>query len=609
MPDDTPPGRVGRFEVRRELGRGAMGVVFEAHDPMLHRTVALKVIRLPFAANRKERSDFERRFLTEARAAAGLSHPGIVGIHEAGRDDATGTFYLALEHLAGQLLSDRIAEKGQFEEAEGLRLAAQLARALDYAHRRGVVHRDMKPENVMVLADGQVKILDFGLAKLGASQEQTAAGQFMGTPLFASPEQALGRAVDGRTDLFALGGILYTLLAGRRPFEGETLAQVLARVTHQPPPGLRVANPAVSAGTEAIVLRALAKDPAERYSSGNAMADDLEDVLDGRPPRHLVKPGSPALERTLVVRRREEEGLPELALEPPTPARRRRRSPLRAIGLLLLLGGLAAHYRSISGPERLADVLAPLLGPLLAPPSSQRPVEPRVVRGAPPPSALSSESLSPGTALVESSKLDSSETQTPPSSEAGTGSAPAPTSQPAPVSVVDGEDPQSTRDAQAEPVADDAAPVLLPDDHEAEGEAESPAPASATPEPVPLASPSPARAAPSARPAPPAKAELAIHLEHPLTRGTVRVWLDAKLVLRSPLSSTVSKKILFFTFRNGRVRETLQVPPGRHRLRVEVKGKERVDSAQVSAEFRPGVGRRLYVRPGGSRGRLAFEWR
>jgi serine/threonine-protein kinase len=648
MPEDTLPGRVGRFEIRRELGRGTMGVVFEAHDLTLHRTVALKVIRLAFAATSKERQDFERRFLTEARAAAGLSHPGIVVVHEAGRDEASGMLYLALEHLVGQSLESALAQKGRFEETEALRIAAQVARALDYAHRRGVVHRDIKPANVMLLPDGQVKILDFGLAKVETGHEQTAAGQFLGTPLFVSPEQALGLKVDGRSDLFSLGAILYTLLAGRRPFEGETLARILARVAHQPPKPLREVSAAVSAAAEAVTLRALAKSPDDRHPTGAAMAEDLEDVLAGRPLRHPAPPlpretqaadaaradgQGRTNEGTVVAKAAGLESLPELVLDERPAARKRRRVPLRALSLLLLLGGLAIYFWSISGSERLAEAIAPFLTSLsrsLSAGEQPSPARAAVTLPASPsatvPEAGESVPAAPGSIPTgETPARDTPLSPTPPEataepSGAGTSPSSAPEPTPGPVSNVAEADPEA-----ATPTTDpgeEEDPVLLPDEDEPRGaDAESAAaslrvpPEPPIPEPTPTPS-GPASGAPpsrsssaSPRPETPATAELAIRLEHPLTKGTVRVWLDEELVLRAALGSVVSKKVLFFSFRSGRVRETLQVRPGKRRLRVEVRGKGRSDAEQVVAEFRPGARRRLDVREGKSRGRLAFIWR
>ena len=588
---DTPPSRIGRFEILRELGRGMMGVVYEAHDPVLHRTIALKVIRLTFAASEKEREAFERRFMTEARAAAGLSHPGIVVVHEVGRDAETGLPYLALEHLPGTTLAERIATGGPVEKQEALRLVLRVAEALHYAHGRGVVHRDIKPANVMVLPGGEPKILDFGLAKLEAGHEQTAAGQFLGTPLFMSPEQALGQAVDGRSDLFSLGAILYTLLAGRRPFEGESVTRILARVAHQPPSPLREAAPSVSADTEYVVMRALQKDPARRYATGAAMAEDIADVLAGRSPRHRADLSPAPGEGTVVARAEVGEELPELALEPAS-SRPRRRFPLRALSLTLLLGGLALYYLSISGPERLAEVAALLLvPPMVAPPAT-------LPRGeVTPPDATVTPSPEPTASPAE---------PTEPAAVASAEPAASPSPSPSPLteSAVPNDDSEtSPTSGSLEPSSDEVAPVVLPDAEEVVPEVSVPV------------SPSPWAPAPAARPSPTVlasprpSAELAIHLEHPLTKGTVRAWLDGKLVFRAALSSVVTKKILFFTFRGGHVRETLRVGAGEHLLRVEVRGEGRADSGQASVDFKPGARRQLFVRPGSSRGKLSFQWR
>ena len=592
MPTDTMPAQIGRFQIGRELGRGMMGMVYEAHDPVLHRTIALKVIRLTFAASEQERETFEQRFMTEARAAAGLSHPGIVVVHEVGRDAETGLLYLALEYLPGTTLSERIATGGPLEQREALRLAQRVAQALHYAHGRGVIHRDVKPANVMVLPDGEPKILDFGLAKLEAGHEHTAAGQFLGTPLFMSPEQALGQPVDRRSDLFSLGAILYTLLTGRRPFEAENVARILARVAHQPPVPLREAAPSVSADAEYVVMRALEKDPARRYATGAAMAEDIADVLAGRAPRHFADLTPAPGEGTLVASLPLEGNLPEIALEP-SPLRPRRRLPLRALSLTLLLGGLALYYLSISGPEQLAEVVAFVLTPPLA----IRPAARKRGGIAPP------------------QPTDTALTATPEPAPSPTDVAlPLPSPSPEPARPREeeadeaGEAPSTA--LSTEPSLSDVAPIVLPDTDEVVAEALPPAAPGPPPTPVkpPASKPSPL-AAPAGRASPPLSAQLAVHLEHPLDKGTVRAWLDGKLVFRGTLSSVVTKKILFFTFRGGHVRETLRVGAGEHVLRVEVRGEGRADSGQASVEFKPGAKRRLFVRPASSRGRLSFQWR
>jgi len=199
-----------------------MGVVYEAHDSALGRRVALKTIRLAHELPPDERQRFEKRFLAEARAAAGLSHPGLVVVHDVGRDAASEMLFIALEYLEGRTLAEEMAGGAPLEWRRALRIAAQLAEALHHAHALGIVHRDVKPANVMMLSSGQPKVMDFGIAKLPASQ-LTSTGQLFGTPLYMSPEQAQGEAVDARSDLFSLGGVLYEMLTGRRCFDAPSL--------------------------------------------------------------------------------------------------------------------------------------------------------------------------------------------------------------------------------------------------------------------------------------------------------------------------------------------------------------------------------------------------
>jgi hypothetical protein len=278
----SQPAQIGRYEIRGELGRGMMGVVYEAYDPALGRTIALKTIRLALAPTDKEREDFERRFLTEAQIAARLAHPGIVVVHDVGRDAQHGILYIALEHLQGRTLAD-VAAEGPMPWRDALRLVGRVAVALRYAHGKGVVHRDIKPANIMVLPSGEPKIMDFGIAKLEATN-LTSPGQFFGTPLYMSPEQALGHAVDARTDLFSLGSVAYLLIAGNPPFEAPNVPSILARVAYQHARSL--AGDGVPDDAEYVISRAMAKEPGDRYADGQAMAEDIEDVLAGRPPRH-----------------------------------------------------------------------------------------------------------------------------------------------------------------------------------------------------------------------------------------------------------------------------------------------------------------------------------
>jgi len=276
---------LGRYEIQEEIGRGMMGVVYRAFDPVLGRPVALKTVGLAFALPEGERRLFEERFLAEARVAAALAHPGIVVVHDAGRDAATGTLFIAFEHLEGRTLAEMTADGASLEWREALRVVGRVAEALQHAHARAVIHRDIKPANIMILAGGEPKVMDFGIAKVPASQI-TIPGEFFGTPSYMSPEQANGDMVDARSDLFSLGSILYLLLTGRRAFDADTIPTILARVAHRDPPAPSRFVPSLPAELDYLVQRALAKRRSDRYPDARTFAEDIADVLDGRPPRH-----------------------------------------------------------------------------------------------------------------------------------------------------------------------------------------------------------------------------------------------------------------------------------------------------------------------------------
>ncbi len=281
-----PASTIGRYEILREIGHGAMGVVYEAHDPVLDRTVALKVIQ-PSTEGEAARV-FEERFLAEARIAAALQHPGIVVVHDVGRDEPTGALFIALELLRGETLAD-LGERGPLDWRAVLQIVAQVARALHHAHGHGVVHRDIKPANVVVLPTGEVKVMDFGIARLETARHRlTTTGEFIGTPLYTAPEQAKTEDVDGRADVFSLASVAYTLLTGRAAFFAPTIPGIVHRVVYEEPEPLSRFVPGLPADVEHVLAHALAKDPADRYPTAQALAEDAEDVLAGRPPRHLA---------------------------------------------------------------------------------------------------------------------------------------------------------------------------------------------------------------------------------------------------------------------------------------------------------------------------------
>jgi serine/threonine protein kinase len=289
---------IGRYEVQRELGRGAMGVVYQAKDTVLQRNVALKTISLTFAVSESDRRTFEARFLQEARAAATLAHPGIVVVYDVGVDPETGTPYMALEFLRGKTLESVLAAGQTLDWREALRTVARVAEALQHAHANGIVHRDIKPANIMVQASGEPKIMDFGVAKVD-TVHLTTGGRILGSPSYMSPEQAGGQRLDARSDLFALGAVLYELLTGKKAFPGPDLPTILRRLAYEDPVTPSALSPGLPAAVDAVVARALAKEAAARYPSGKALAEDIEDILAGRPPRHLGK--APDVPRTIVA--------------------------------------------------------------------------------------------------------------------------------------------------------------------------------------------------------------------------------------------------------------------------------------------------------------------
>jgi serine/threonine protein kinase len=270
MPD-TAIQRIGRYEILEEIGRGAMGVVFKGRDPLIGRLVAVKTITSGVA----ESKDLLERFYREARAAGGLQHPNIVTIYELA--ESGGAPFIAMEYLEGESLDRLIARKPALPLATKAAYVLQACRALDYAHRRGVIHRDIKPANIVVTREDVVKVVDFGIARL-ADASKTQTGTVLGTLAYMSPELVRGEHADARGDIWALGAVLYELLAYQRPFTGENHAALLMNILQQEPPSIRQFVPQCPAALERIILKALQKDEKLRYPSMEAFLKNLEDV-------------------------------------------------------------------------------------------------------------------------------------------------------------------------------------------------------------------------------------------------------------------------------------------------------------------------------------------
>ena len=285
--------KYGRYQIVKELGKGSMGVVYQAHDPHIDRLVALKALR----QDRVSSEDFVQRFLKEAKAIGRLAHPNIVTVYDVGRDH--GTIYIAMEFLEGNPLNEVIqGEKLGLEEI--VNLGVQVAEALDYAHEKGIVHRDIKPTNIILTPDDQAKITDFGIARIEDSSvtQQTQAGEILGTPVYMSPEQVMGRPVDGRSDLYSLGVILYELSTQKRPFGGSNLAAIFRAITQDTPAEPAKTDSSISRELSELVMKSLDRRPDKRFQTGKAMAKALKACLKVKkskalPPKPIKKKPKP----------------------------------------------------------------------------------------------------------------------------------------------------------------------------------------------------------------------------------------------------------------------------------------------------------------------------
>jgi serine/threonine-protein kinase len=275
MDDTHAKPTFGRYEILRELGRGAMGTVFLGRDPKIHREVAIKTLEYAQVAP-GELAEVKARFFREAEAAGRLSHPSIVAVHDVGEEHDMA--YIAMERLDGEELTHYCKPDHLLPIPRVLTIIAEVTAALDYAHRQGVIHRDIKPANIMLLAEGRVKVTDFGIAHV-VDASQTRTGVILGTPNYMSPEQVAGENLDGRSDLFSLGIVLYELLCGAKPFKGDTITAILHAINHTPPAPLTEFNPEIPTCCQALVKKLLAKKAAQRFDSAETLARAIDSCL------------------------------------------------------------------------------------------------------------------------------------------------------------------------------------------------------------------------------------------------------------------------------------------------------------------------------------------
>ncbi len=289
-PSELQPGQtLGGYTIESVIAAGGMGTVYRARRAMLDKTVALKVLHAAIAPEQ----DNLARFLREAKVAANLDHPAVIKVFDVGQDQ--GRHFMAMEHVDGRDLRSLVTEHGPFSPRKALRIVRQIAEVLAYAHDKGLIHRDVKPANILITEKNEAKLGDFGLARLSREDhEVTMAGTILGTPAFMSPEQCRGDALDGRTDLYSLGATLYFLLSGRVPFIGDNPTVLLHRVINEPPPPLKQLAPDVPDSVVVLVQRLMAKLPDMRFADGREVAAAIDDALVGRSASR-ARPAEPAL--------------------------------------------------------------------------------------------------------------------------------------------------------------------------------------------------------------------------------------------------------------------------------------------------------------------------
>jgi serine/threonine-protein kinase len=304
--------RFGRYEIVGELGRGAMGVVYQARDPQIDRMVALKTVSL-WGQEPDEEKEFRLRFMNEAQAAGRLHHPGIVSVFDVGESPENRDPYIVLEYVSGESLNRILSREKKLPLKQALQLAEEIAGALDYAHGQGVIHRDIKPANILITETGHAKIADFGIAKLNLAHF-TIPGRVLGTPAYMAPEQLSGEGVDGRSDLFSLGVILYAMVTGHSPFQGSSATTVCFKVANREPIAASALDMSLPPQLDAVISRAMAKEPSERYQKGSDFADDLHILQQAYKPTTTTT--LRALTATGILSGTQQSGKPGAAVAP-----------------------------------------------------------------------------------------------------------------------------------------------------------------------------------------------------------------------------------------------------------------------------------------------------
>ncbi len=543
--DDRRGERFGRYEILAELGRGAMGIVYKARDPKINRVVAIKTFSL-VTQTPEEEQEYRERFFREAEAAGRLSHPGIVTVFDVGEEPETRAPYIVMEFVGGQSLEKVLSNGDHKLPVEvAMQIAHELAEALDCAHGQGVVHRDLKPANILITEDGHAKIADFGVAKLNLAT-QTLAGRALGTPAFMSPEQLNGETVDGRSDLFSLGVVLYTVLTGYRPFQGNSAMTVSYKVVNREPIPATVLETKLPTGLDYIISRAMAKDPAQRYQRGMEMALDIQDLRDGRELWSKAKQptsaaGSAASNSSDKVKQSKNQISGSI------------RNPAGAHGKLP--HGLGESLMETMRKKSFAGALL-VAGVMLFAFRIDRVVWPKAVE--------------------PHNRVNRAES-TPP---------PLPVSVAAPVNVPKLALPVSNPSTTAQ--------VLSPPTKSDATKSASSAKASPKTSPSPA---SPDHSLSKALPATLPPATLEIEVEHKFAAAHLSIWVDGSLSYTHTLEGTDKKRLVVFHRVQGHEFHAVQIPPGNHQLRVQVTSDPDLTehSATLSGDFSSGKEKMLQI--------------
>ncbi|UCE21371.1 MAG: protein kinase, partial [Candidatus Aminicenantes bacterium] len=359
--------KIGKYEIQSILGKGAMGIVYKALDPDIDRQVAIKTIRFDLASEETDNEEIMQRFIREAQAAGKLTHPNIITIFDVGREE--DLTYIVMQYIEGPSLQRLIAQGEKFTVPEVTKLMEQVCSGLDFAHQHGIVHRDIKPGNILLDKNRRPYICDFGVARVDTST-LTQSGTAVGTPSYMSPEQVMGKKVDKRSDIFSVGCILYEFLTGRRPFEAESITTVIYKIINEQPPSLSEVKKGLPAGFEKVICKALAKDPNDRYQNCNQLADDLRnlDRLSDKTIAVTVTREAPIPE--------EEEKEEEVAEEEKKKSRLGLILGITIPAFLILVAGGAYFYNNQTGKlPFVADVVQKISAMLGSSPSESPPVE------------------------------------------------------------------------------------------------------------------------------------------------------------------------------------------------------------------------------------------